>query len=166
MKIFEHIKFILIFGGLLAIYYVGFATKFLLFILEPYRLLTARIAGYYLNSFNSNIITKGDLIILDDFSIKVGYGCEGSEPIALLLSAVLAFPVKFKLKIPALLFGTLFIYCLNIVRIIVLFYLSKSDPAAADSYHNDILPLILTLFAILFFILWVRWALKKIKNQN
>jgi exosortase/archaeosortase family protein len=62
------------------------------------------------------------------FSIRIDWGCDGSEPLALFVAAVLAFPAPFRRKIPGILLGTAILAVANLARVVSLFLAGFISP--------------------------------------
>ena len=84
-------------------------------------------------------------------------GCNAISVIILFISFVIAFSGKLKQTVLFVLGGGLFIYVLNILRIVVLSVLMYHYPAQEHILHGVIFPLI--IYGAVF-ILWVIWVNK------
>ncbi len=93
-------------------------------------------------------------------SIKVERGCDAVEPTALFVAAVLASPVGWLSKVPAVFIGTLILAVVNVIRIVSLFLSAVYWRAAFDILHLDVWQAAFILFAILMWALWASWASK------
>lgn len=94
-------------------------------------------------------------------TISVERGCDAVEPTALFAAAVLASPVAFGTKIPAVIAGALFLALVNIVRIISLFLSAAHWRAAFDILHLDVWQAVFIFLALLLWLMWVSWATKR-----
>lgn len=100
------------------------------------------------------LIIENNSIMLEHFRVNVNAGCDGLEVISLFIIAVVSFPVSFKKKYLVLLFGSLIIFILNILRIIALFYIGYKYNEYLDLFHHDIFPV---FFIIIEFLMWSYW---------
>ncbi|KAF2334404.1 exosortase family protein XrtF [Flavobacterium daemonense] len=91
------------------------------------------------------------------FTIRIIEGCNAVSVIILFISFVLAFSGKLKTTLFFILFGTLFIYVLNIIRIALLTVLLFNYPQHEHILHGVLFPLI--IYGIVFS-LWVIWVNK------
>lgn len=98
-----------------------------------------------------NIIYKGKV------TARIIEGCNAISIIILFISFVIAFSGKLKQTVLFVLGGSLFIYVLNIMRIVVLSVLMYYYPAQEHILHGVIFPLI--IYGAVF-ILWVIWVNK------
>lgn len=94
------------------------------------------------------------------FSIGINYGCDASEPLALFVAAVLAFPAPFRRKIPGILLGAVILAALNLARIVSLFLAGVYFPNAFEWLHVEAWPAIFIMLAIVLWAIWIQWAMK------
>lgn len=66
------------------------------FLLEQYLKSTAFFSSIIINWFSGNVSQIGDVIVGNDFSVQISFGCEGTEPIILFLAGVIAFETSKK----------------------------------------------------------------------
>jgi len=128
--------------------------------LLSYLPFNARVSGTILGFFGQDITISGSSISSPSYSVRVVPGCDGIEPIALFLCAVLAFPAPFLRKIPGIIAGTLLLAILNFVRVVSLFLIGVYFPKALEIMHLDVWQALFILFAVLFWIVWLRWAMQ------
>lgn len=162
----ELFQFFGVFIAIIALYYVVVITEVFQEPMQAYVNSTAAVASTIMKIFDPSVISIHYTIASKTYAINIGIGCEGSEPIVIFLSAVVAFPIAFRYKITGLLVGGAVLYLLNIIRIIALFYIAESSYSAFRVYHEEIFPIVLILFAVALFVLWVRRALKKSKTVD
>ena len=84
-------------------------------------------------------------------------GCNAMSVIILFISFVIAFSGKWKQTILYIFFGSLLIYCLNVLRIVLLSILIFHYPNQEHILHGIVFPLI--IYGAVF-ILWVIWVNK------
>lgn len=152
--------FLVIFGVLMALFYTFaiFTPFYKKDFLLSYLPFNARVSGAILSLLGQDITVAGRTISSPDFSVEVYAGCDGIEPIALFVCAVLAFPAAFLRKIPGIIAGTLLLAVLNFVRVVSLFLIGVYFPKAFLFMHLDVWQAMFILFAIVFWILWLRWT--------
>ena len=129
---------------------------FLLFYLP----FNANVSGAILSYLGQDITVAGSSISSPVFSVNVAPECSGIEPIALFVCAVLAFPSPFFRKILGLIVGVVFLASLNFVRVVSLFLIGVYFPGALHIMHVEIWQGLFIVFAVLFWIMWLRWATK------
>ena len=152
--------FLLIFGVLMGVFYAFaiFTPFYKKHFLLSYLPFNARVSGAILSLLGQDITVAGRTISSPRFSVEVDSGCDGIEPIALFVCAVLAFPAAFLRKIPGIIAGTLLLAILNFVRVVSLFLIGVYFPKAFLFMHLDVWQAMFILLAIVFWILWLRWA--------
>jgi exosortase/archaeosortase family protein len=89
----------------------------------------------------------------------VTVGCEGAQSILILVSALLAYSLPVKRKLAGVICGVLFMYCMNIGRIVGVYYVTRYNPRALDIAHLYVGQTFVILMMFLFFIFWVRRSL-------
>lgn len=160
------IKFFGIFIGVIVFYYValiGFGES----IFTSYINLTAKLSGILINVFGGNVTVDGIRIISDNFVIFLSFGCEGSEAIMIFIAGVAAFPATIKQKLIGFFGGGLFLYFMNLFRIVLLYFIGKTNVGVFDSFHNEILPVLFIIFSLVVWAIWIKWTSKGIKkNEN
>ena len=83
-------------------------------------------------------------------------GCEGLEVLFLLTAAFAVVPLPARRRWAGLASGILFVFAINQVRILALFYAYRSDKVLFDLLHGTVAPVILIALAALFFFAWVQ----------
>ncbi len=132
-----------------------------------YQHLNASISGAILGMLGHDIKVVGETISSSEFSVNIKHGCDAIEPTALLVFAVLAFPVPFLKKLPGVFVGVVFLAIVNIIRIVSLFLIGVYYPKAFHTMHVDVWQAMFIFCAIVFWILWALWAGKsKVKTQS
>ena len=91
------------------------------------------------------------------YVVRIIEGCNAVSVIILFVSFVIAFSGKFKTTLVFILFGILFIYILNIIRIALLSILMFHFPEREHILHGVLFPLI--IYGLVF-ILWIIWVNK------
>ena len=154
------LKFLVIFGILLAVFYVfiAFSSFYSKKFVPTHHHLIARVSGYVLAVLGQEITVTGKSISSPRFSVDIIRGCDAVEAIALYVCAVLAFPLPFLKKLPGMVAGALLLSILNLVRIVSLFLIGAYSPRIFGLMHLDVWQAIFIFFAVLLWILWLLWA--------
>ena len=156
------LMFVLIFGGVMGLYYAATLTPLFHHTLFPaYLRWNARVSNGFLQWLGQGTTVAGSGISSARFAIDVSRGCDAIEPSMLFLAAVLAFPSAFRRKLPGLFIGTLVLLAVNLVRIVSLFLTGVYYPKAFDAMHADVWQILFILLAIVFWALWVQWASRR-----
>lgn len=86
--------------------------------------------------------------------INVLNGCEGTEVLFLLWSALLAAPLSWRWRLQGAVLGAAWVFGLNQVRLLALFYSHRNDRSMFDLLHGLVAPAVLVA-ATLLFVAWV-----------
>lgn len=163
------VVFLAIFGVLMGLFYAFaiFTPFYKKHFLLAYLPFNARVSGAILGVLGQDIAVAGSSISSPEFSVYVNAGCDGIEPIALFVCAVLAFPARFVRKIPGIIAGTLLLAALNFVRVVSLFLIGVYFPRAFTAAHLEVWQAVFILFAVVLWILWLLWATQsQIRTQQ
>jgi exosortase family protein XrtF len=93
--------------------------------------------------------------------VRVGASCNGTELFALFLFFTIAYPGRWKLKIPFVLVGTISIFLVNVLRSYILTLMAYYHSPYYDLFHRYILLFLIYGFV---FYLWMIWANKLSKK--
>lgn len=99
---------------------------------------------------------EGHRLVSEGVRLSVLNGCEGTESLLLLCSAILAFRAPWKQKLIGMLLGGALVYAINQMRIVGLYYALRHDKGLFDAIHGYIGPTLIVVLACLFFLWWVR----------
>ncbi len=97
---------------------------------------------------------KGPRIQAPGGGINVLNGCEGTEVLFLLWAALLAAPLSWRWRLQGALLGTAFVFLINQVRLLSLFYSFRDDRALFNLLHGLVAPGLLVA-ATLLFVMWI-----------
>jgi exosortase family protein XrtM len=118
-------------------------------------------------------LTPGEQAILDGTQLtsphvnfEIVRGCEGMEGVLLLISAMTAFSIPWKDKLKGILYGLMFIYVFNLIRIVGLFYLMTYYAGAFGFAHLFVGQSIMVVLVAVFFILWISKSMNKDENKT
>ena len=159
-------KFITAFAACIVLFYILYYSFFFQDYVKP-PLLTAQtaIGAVLLNLFGLPVAATGDVLAGAGASVKVAGGCDGLEATALLLAAILVFPIPFKFKWPGLLAGLVVLSILNIIRIAGLYVVKLYWPGAFDFMHVQGGLYLFSFVTILLMLIWANWALKGYQEE-
>jgi exosortase/archaeosortase family protein len=154
--------FLFVFGLLMGLFYAMaiFTPIYKKHFLVSYLPFNARVSGALLGLLGHDITVAGASISSPAFSVTVDPGCDGIEPIALFVCAVLAFPAPFRKKLPGIVSGSVLLAILNFVRVITLFLVGVYWPRAFRAMHIEVWQAMFIFFAVLFWIIWLLWAMR------
>ena len=155
------LRFVLVFGFLLAFFYALTLTPLLKKTLFPgYLRFNAQAGSSILNLVGQQSSTSEFSISSARFTVDIRRGCDAVEPTALFIAAVLAFPAAFRRKIPGVVAGVGLLALLNLVRILSLFLVGVYFPKAFAWMHGDVWQALFILLSLLLWALWVQRAIK------
>jgi len=148
--------FAMVFFGLQWLYQFSRGTGFERLVIDE---VTVKPASLILNSlWDVNVAAQGHRLVSAQTTLNVLNGCEGVESLLLFWAAVVAFRCQFHCKLVAMLLGTVFIFLINQLRIISLFFAAGYDKALFSALHGFIAPILIIMLIGLFYLGWVRWA--------
>ena len=105
-------------------------------------------------SSGEKVVAQNGNIVSENSTMKIAKGCEGIEGIILIAAAMLAFPAGIRKKCIGVVIGILFIYVLNLARIVGLWFIFRYKPAIFDIMHIYVGQTYIIFFSVLFFIWW------------
>ncbi len=88
--------------------------------------------------------------------IHVLNGCEGTEVLFLLIAALLTYPLSWRWRCMGIVAGVAWVFVLNQLRLMALFYSYRHDRALFDQLHGLVAPMVLIALSVLFMALIVR----------
>jgi exosortase/archaeosortase family protein len=145
---------------------------YLLTLTPPYRdvlrgwlRLNARVAGAVLNVLGQGVTVQGTQVSSPAFSIDIHRGCDATEPLALYVAALLAFPARGCRKPLGLLVGAALLLALNQARVVSLFFVGKLWPRAFDLMHGEIWQVLFILLALVLWAWWIVGSLRRAARQ-
>lgn len=107
-----------------------------------------------------------DIIYKNKIVAKIIEGCNAISVVVLFISFVVAFSGKLKQTLVFILGGSLFIYILNIIRIIILSILIYYYPEQEHILHGVVFPLIIYGAVFILWVIWVNKFSKYAKKQT
>lgn len=156
------LRFILAFGFFFGLFYWIYLSDFAgENILPALTNFQASIAGFTLDLLGQNTTVDGAYVNGSGFAVNIKKGCDGLEPLAMLLCGILVFPITSRFKWNGLLIGSLVLMLLNQIRIILLYFAGKnSSTETFDWLHLQGGFVIFTTFVVIIWITWANWAMK------
>ncbi len=120
--------------------------------------------------YSTNVVIHTDepsmkLIVREKYLARVIEGCNGTSIIILFISFIIAFAGKFKITVIYILAGSVLIYVVNLIRIVILSIGLFHYPWRKEEMHTVIFPAI--IYGIVF-LLWMFWVnrFSKLKTKN
>lgn len=97
--------------------------------------------------------------------LRITRGCEGTEMLLLLLSAILAFPTTLEHRVRGLLWGASLVYALTIMRLMALHYILRYCPSTWEALHGLVMPLAPIVVIGMYFLRWSGHSPRSTVNQ-
>lgn len=107
---------------------------------------------------DTQIQALGSRVTSPTGSINVLFGCEGTDVLMLLTSAVLVTPVGWRTRLLGALAGCVFVFILNQVRVVSLFLAIRTHRSWFAPLHGLVAPLAMVVLVTVFFLFWLRGA--------
>ena len=120
----------------------------------------AIVSGILLNLLGQDVTVTGNQLSSPAFAVSINRGCSAIEPTALFISAVIAFPAFYSRKIPGIIFGTLSLAILNLIRIVTLFLIGAYFHQLFHLMHIDVWQGLFVFFAVILWVVWILWAMR------
>lgn len=120
-------------------------------------LLITRPCVYWLRTLapEDGVRRDGNRIHGPNVHLVVVHGCDGAGGIMLLSAALLAFPLPWRRKLLGILCGVLFMWGVNQVRIVGLYFVEKHRPDLFDALHEYAGETLGVMAGAIFFLLWI-----------
>ena len=119
--------------------------------------LHAKVGAFIIGliSHDGSVTALNSTITSKSMSMQIVKGCDGTEGLLLIIAAMFAFPASLREKAVGLALGILFIYILNLIRIVGLWFILGHAPALFDIMHVYVGQTFIILSGFLFFLWWV-----------
>lgn len=125
-------------------------------LIGPYTVFISRISGAVLNAAGVSVETWGTTIRHPSFAVDLRRGCDGIVATVVLVSACLAYPLPWKMRVLGSLLGYTLIFVLNLIRVVGLFYAGlKGSSQTFEFFHVYVSQFGVIALAMVFWIYWV-----------
>jgi len=149
-------RLLLKFIGLMALFYLLWASPIFQTTIVPFiAKLYAQTGSFLLNILGYPVSCHQDLITSQQFSIGIQNGCDGIEGMAIYLCAVAIYPALLSQKFKGLLWGSLFLILLNLIRIVSLYIIGVHIPSIFDVMHESIWQILFIVLTLAALFVWV-----------
>lgn len=98
-----------------------------------------------------HVYSVGSYLVVPGAKLAVLRGCEALDAFMLLMCAVVLAPLPLPHKLTAVLVGVSILHAINIFRVVVLFYLWRTDAVWFSVFHGYLAPIFLIVCAGLVF---------------
>ncbi|MBM3935063.1 MAG: hypothetical protein FJ319_12320 [SAR202 cluster bacterium] len=124
---------------------------------------TAEWTSVGLNLFGTETLVRGTILASGTFAVNVVAECTSVGPLILYLGAVIAFPATVKAKLIGAALGVAVLTCINVFRIMTLFWIGDAYPEYLNIAHLLVWQTAIILLAI---VLWLVWVEKLVGTRN
>lgn len=125
-------------------------------LIEPYTVFISRLSGAVLNAVGVSVETSGTVIRQHAFAVDIRRGCDGIVATIVLVSACLAYPLPWKMRVLGSLLGYTLIFVLNLIRVVGLFYAGLTGSSQTFEFlHVYVSQFGVIALAMVFWIYWV-----------
>ncbi len=159
-------RFCLLFLALLLIFsfllYIKFIEQYLSNPITPF---IASQTAWILRTLGMKVYASGIIMSGESFSVQISENCSPILVTLIFLSAVIAFPASLKEKMFGSVLGIIFIYLLNLFRIISIFLVGVYAPQYFKEAHIYVSQTICIVVVAIFWLLWAGKWVKSIPAQ-
>lgn len=150
------LRFILLFVLLMVLFYSFWMQAFFQEnITSAITRLDAKLASLVLNIFGFGTHVDGSNLISDRFSVNVKTGCDGIEGMALLVAGIISYTAAKSHKIKGIIYGVLFLFVVNLIRIIHLWLTGVYMPDYFDFFHETGWQILFIIVSIATWAFWI-----------
>lgn len=133
--------------------------------LQYYLGALAFMAGQILGGLGLEAEVTHTLITSGGFAVQVAHGCDAIQICALYSCSVLAFPAPIRRKFRGLVIGIVWLQLLNQLRIVSLVVIGRFYGSHFETAHYSVWPTFLIVVTVGSWIVWVRWATRRVERD-
>jgi len=154
-------RFCLLFVGLLVVFsLLLYQEPIRHYFSNPVTTLIASQVAWILKALGMKVYASGIIIYGEGFSVRIVGNCNAIFEIFMFLSAVIAFPALQKEKLMGGIPGIIFIYFINLLRLVLLFLIGVYAPQYFEEAHLYVGQ---SFFIVMVAIFWLFWVGKCVK---
>lgn len=152
--------FLLFLSILLVLFFVELMHGVQSAVIAPWTSALAHVSAALLQVFDPSARAYGDVIqnIHSGVGVQIEPGCNGVEACIVLVSAILAFPARWRYKLLGILLGVVAVEAVNVLRVISLFYLLQWSQPAFEFAHLYLWQALIMLDVLVVWFVWVRFV--------
>lgn len=125
-------------------------------LVEPFTAGVARVSGALLLAIGQDVRMAGTLIEGASFAVNIRNGCNGLEAMVIFIAAVIAFPASLTRRALGTILGILFIYSINLLRVVGLYLTGLYLPQFFNVAHTVVAQTVLIIFTIAAWLVWAQ----------
>ena len=122
----------------------------------------AYLAARFLQGLGMNVHVSGTCIAGHGLAVDIRYGCNAVYEIMIFSAAVVGYPLKIKDRMNGVVLGAVFIYALNLLRVIGLFLTGVYFPEVFEVLHEHIAQSLFIFFLVVSWFFWVARCTRKV----
>lgn len=115
----------------------------------------AQATAFVLRVLGEDAQAGGMRLASPRYVMGIARGCDGLDPLALMLAATVAFPTTARRRVAAIAVGTVGIAAFNLFRLVTLYYIGVHWPSAFETFHVEVWQ---PVFAVVVLASWLGWA--------
>jgi len=147
------------FGALMLLFYALSETPYSQRVFWPANMqANAWVANAILCGMRQHTMVAEDTITAENYVFEIKRGCDATEPVCLLVAAVLAFSAPFWRKLAGIVAGGLLLLGLNQLRVVALFFVGRDYPGSYHTLHLTVFPAVFVILAMVLWVGWVGWV--------
>lgn len=151
----EQLRFIVTFLLLICGLYVLIALKPVdEAVVTPFSRLVTAMSATALNAAGQDVIREGTVIRGSRFAVDVKNGCNGIEAVLLVVSAIVAFPARWRDRLLGIAIVVTLVQAFNVLRVASLYVIGRDHPRLFDAAHVTIWQSVMFLVSIGLFMAW------------
>ena len=155
------VKFWLGFLGIMLLFYIlNIQPFYIKNIQEPIGVFFAHLSSGLLGLMGQGTVAEGLNIASDKFSLLIQNGCDAIAPTVLVITGILLYPAERRKKLIGIMTGLLFLFVLNLFRIVSLFFAGVYAPGYFEFLHIEFWQVVFIGLSILYFFYWLNWVTK------
>ena len=121
---------------------------------EPLSRLIAAVSTAFLSLFGTTLIS-GNSLSFNGFSASIEEACDGILPTYIYLSAVLAFPSRWRDKVWGILIGIPAILLINVIRVVTLMIFGAYWRESFERVHIYVWQALVIALSLAIWVFWV-----------
>lgn len=155
--------FFLFISILLVLFYVELMHGVQWTVIAPWTAALAKISASLLQLFDPTVHAYGAIIqnAHSGVGVQIEPGCNGVEACIVLVSAILAFPARWRDKLLGIVLGVIAVQAVNVLRVISLFYLLQWSQPAFEFAHLYLWQALIMLDVLVVWLVWVRYIQRR-----
>lgn len=158
------LRFTLVFFAFQVLYAWSEGTAVERFLIESVTVRSAVLLIAHIDPASA-VLAIGHEIIAPCGSLSILNGCDGIEAALLLVAAFIAVPMSIGCRLLGILAALAFVYLINQVRVVVLFFVFCRARDIFPLLHGYVAPTSIIIACCVFFLVWLNWCQARIPRD-